>query len=64
MQNKDIKFRIIIVAASLLLANSAYAFDMGNMMVGALTTIFTIYEVVSDNAVKFSPSTRPSCRER
>ena len=32
MQNKEIKFRVIIVAVSLLLANSAYAFDMGNMM--------------------------------
>ena len=32
MQNKEIKFRVAIVAASLLLANSAYAFDMGNMM--------------------------------
>jgi hypothetical protein len=26
------KFRVLIVAVSLLLANSAYAFDMGNMM--------------------------------
>jgi hypothetical protein len=30
VQNKE--FRVIIVAASLLLANSAYAFDMGKMM--------------------------------
>ena len=32
MQNKDIKFRVIIVAASLLLAHQASAMDMGNMM--------------------------------
>ena len=32
MQNQKIKFRVFIVAASLLLANSAYAFDMGKMM--------------------------------
>ncbi len=32
MQNKERKFRVTIVAASLLLANSACAFDMGNMM--------------------------------
>jgi hypothetical protein len=32
VQNKEIKFRVFIVTASLLLANSAYAFDMGNMM--------------------------------
>ena len=32
MQNNEIKFRVIIVAVSLLLANSACAFDMGNMM--------------------------------
>jgi len=32
VQNKDIKFRIMAAAASLLLANTAYAFDMGDMM--------------------------------
>jgi hypothetical protein len=32
VQNKEIKSRVIIVAVSLLLANSACAFDMGNMM--------------------------------
>jgi hypothetical protein len=32
VQNKERKFRVTIVAASLLLANSACAFDMGNMM--------------------------------
>ena len=32
MQNKEIKFRVIIVAASLLLAHQACAVDMGNMM--------------------------------
>ena len=32
MQNKKMKFRVFIVAVSLLLANSAYAFDMGKMM--------------------------------
>jgi hypothetical protein len=32
VQYKEIKFRVVIVATSLLLANSAYAFDMGNMM--------------------------------
>jgi hypothetical protein len=32
VQNKYIKLRVIIVASSLMLANSAYAFDMGNMM--------------------------------
>ena len=32
MKNQEIKFRVFIVAASLLLANSAYAFDMGKMM--------------------------------
>ena len=32
MKNKEMKFRVIIVTVSLLLANSAYAFDMGNMM--------------------------------
>ena len=32
MQNKAIHFRVLIGAASLLLANSAMAFDMGNMM--------------------------------
>lgn len=32
MRNQKIKFSVFIVAVSLLLANSAYAFDMGNMM--------------------------------
>ena len=32
MQNKGMQYRIISVAAGLLLANSACAFDMGNMM--------------------------------
>jgi len=32
MQNQKIKFRVLFVAASLLLANSAYAMDMGKMM--------------------------------
>ena len=32
MQNQEIKFRALFVAASLLLANSAYAMDMGKMM--------------------------------
>ena len=32
MQNQEIKFRIFIVTASLLLANSAYAMDLGKMM--------------------------------
>jgi len=32
VQYKDIKFRVIIVAASLLLAHQASAMDMGNMM--------------------------------
>ena len=32
MQNREIKFRLLIVAVSLLLANSVYAMDMGNMM--------------------------------
>ena len=32
MQNQEIKFRACIVAASLLLTNSAYAIDMGKMM--------------------------------
>ena len=32
MQNKGLKFRVLFVAASLLLANPASAFDMGNMM--------------------------------
>jgi len=32
MQNQEIKFRALFVAASLLLANSAYAVDMGKMM--------------------------------
>ena len=32
MQNQKIKFSVLIVAASLLLANSAYAMDMGKMM--------------------------------
>ena len=32
MQNQKIKFRVFIVSASLLLANSAYAMDMGKMM--------------------------------
>jgi len=32
VKNKEMKFRVIIVTVSLLLANSAYAFDMGNMM--------------------------------
>ena len=32
MRNRRTTFKIFIVAASLLLANSAYAFDMGNMM--------------------------------
>ena len=32
MQNQEIKFRAIIVAVSVLFANSAYAFDMGKMM--------------------------------
>ena len=32
MQNKEIKFRVIIVAVSLLLAHQACAVDMGNMM--------------------------------
>ena len=32
MQNQEIKFRALFVAASLLLANSTYAMDMGKMM--------------------------------
>ena len=32
MQNQEIQFRALFVAASLLLANSAYAMDMGKMM--------------------------------
>ena len=32
MQNKVIKFRVLIVAAGLLLANPVSAFDMGDMM--------------------------------
>ena len=32
MQNQEIKFKALFVAASLLLANSAYAMDMGKMM--------------------------------
>jgi hypothetical protein len=32
VQNKETDFRIVIAAVSLLLANSACAFDMGNMM--------------------------------
>ena len=32
MQNQEIKFRVFIVAVSFLLANSAYAMDMGKMM--------------------------------
>jgi hypothetical protein len=32
VQNKGIKLRVLFVAASLLLANPASAFDMGNMM--------------------------------
>jgi len=32
MQNQEIKFRVCIVAASLLFANSAHAMDMGKMM--------------------------------
>ena len=32
MQNKKIKFRVIIVATSLLIAHQACAMDMGNMM--------------------------------
>jgi len=32
MQNQEIKFRALFVAASLLLANSAHAMDMGKMM--------------------------------
>ena len=32
MQNKEIKFGVIITAVNLMLASSAYAFDMGNMM--------------------------------
>jgi len=32
MQNQKITFRVVFVAASLLLANTAYAFDMGKMM--------------------------------
>jgi len=32
VQNKEIKFRVFIVAASLLLAHQACAMDMGNMM--------------------------------
>jgi hypothetical protein len=32
MQNKEITVRVAFVAISLLLANTAYAFDMGNMM--------------------------------
>ena len=32
VRNRRTTFKIFIVAASLLLANSAYAFDMGNMM--------------------------------
>jgi len=32
MQNQEIKFRVFIVAASLLLTNSAYAMDLGKMM--------------------------------
>jgi hypothetical protein len=32
MQNQELKFKACIVAASLLLANSASAFDMGKMM--------------------------------
>ena len=32
MQNQKIKLRVFIVAASLLLANSAYAFNIGNIM--------------------------------
>ncbi|MFZ0468259.1 MAG: hypothetical protein WAL92_05015, partial [Thiogranum sp.] len=32
MQNKQIKFRVLIVAASLLLAHQAGAMDMGNVM--------------------------------
>ena len=32
MKNQKIKFRVFIVAVSLLLANSVYAFDMGKMM--------------------------------
>ena len=32
MQNQETKFRALFVAASLLLANSAYAMDMGKMM--------------------------------
>ena len=32
MKNQEIKFRALFVAASVLLANSAYAMDMGKMM--------------------------------
>ena len=32
MQNQETKFRALFVAVSLLLANSAYAMDMGKMM--------------------------------
>jgi len=32
MQNQEIKFRALLVAAGLLLANSAHAIDMGKMM--------------------------------
>jgi hypothetical protein len=32
VQNRAIKFRVFVVAVSLLLANSVYAMDMGNMM--------------------------------